>query len=213
MADQSTIDAVNKLLEESPNRNFPESVDLAINLKNLDLSKPHNRVDKEISLPHGLGKSRNVCVFAKGEVGLKAKDAGAKYVFSDEDIDDLASDKKRAKSLAKECDLFIAEAQYMPTIGKALGTVLGPRGKMPTPLTPNKDVSELIKSAQNTVHVRSKDNPSFHVSVGQRNEEPDKLADNIDAVISGVENSLEKGRQNLRSVYVTTTMGSSVKVV
>lgn len=213
MADQSTIDAVNKLLDKSPNRNFPESVDLAINLKNIDLSKPHNRVDKEIMLPHGLGKSKKVCVFAKGEVGLKAKEAGAKYVYSDEDIDDLASDKKRAKNLAKECDLFIAEAQYMPKIGKALGTVLGPRGKMPTPLTPNKDIADLIRSSQNSIHVRSKDRPSFHVSIGQRNEDPEKLADNIDAVITGVESALEKGRQNLRSIYVTTTMGSSVKVV
>ncbi|MCS3923434.1 50S ribosomal protein L1 [Methanosalsum natronophilum] len=213
MVDNNIVEAVNKLLEDSKSRNFEESVDLAINLKNLDLSQPKNRIDEEIILPHGLGKERKVAVFAKGDVALKAKNSGADYIFSEEDINELATDKSRARALANECSFFIAEAQYMPMIGKALGTVLGPRGKMPTPLTGDKDIISMINSLKNSIRVRSKDKQTFHVSVGIRNLDPNKVAENVETVLYRIENALEKGKHNLKSVYITTTMGSSVRVV
>jgi len=213
MAEKSILEAVKKLLEESPKRNFSESVDLAINLKNLDMNQPKNRVDEEIILPHGLGKELKIGVFAKGDVGLRAKAAGAAYVISDVELDELAADKNRARTLANECDLFIAETQFMPIIGKNLGIVLGPRGKMPIPLLPNKDIGELIQSKQNAVRLRSKDKLTFHVPVGRRNMNPDDLAENIETIVSSLERVLDKGKHNLRTVYVTTTMGKSERVV
>ncbi|AEH61821.1 ribosomal protein L1 [Methanosalsum zhilinae DSM 4017] len=213
MVDNSIVEAVNKLLEESKPRGFEESVDLAINLKNLDLSQPKNRIDEEIILPNGLGKERKVAIFAKGDVALKAKNAGADYIFSEEDIKDLASDKSRARGLANECDFFIAEAQYMPMIGKSLGTVLGPRGKMPIPFTGDRDIASVINTLKNSIRIRSKDKLTFHVSVGRRNLGTDELAENIETVVHRIENALEKGKQNLKSIHVTTTMGSSVRVV
>jgi large subunit ribosomal protein L1 len=213
MAEKSILEAVKKLLEESPKRNFFESVDLAINLKNLDMNQPKNRVDEEVILPHGLGKELKIGVFAKGDVGLRAKAAGAAYVISDVELDELAADKNQARTLANECDLFIAETQFMPIIGKNLGIVLGPRGKMPIPLLPNKDIGELIQSKQNAVRLRSKDKLTFHVPVGRRNMNPDDLAENIETIVSRLERVLDKGKHNLRTVYVTTTMGKSERVV
>ncbi|AKB49642.1 LSU ribosomal protein L10Ae (L1p) [Methanosarcina barkeri str. Wiesmoor] len=213
MAEKSILEAVKKVLEESPKRNFSESVDLAINLKNLDMNLPKNRVDEEVILPHGLGKELKIGVFAKGDVGLRAKAAGAAYVISDVELDELASDKTRARTLANECDLFIAETQFMPTIGKNLGIVLGPRGKMPIPLLPNKDIGELIQSKQNAIRLRSKDKLTFHVPVGRRTMSPDDLAENVEIIVSRLERVLDKGRHNLRTVYVTTTMGKSERVV
>jgi large subunit ribosomal protein L1 len=212
MVNKTTVEAVNKLLEESPQRKFMESVDLAINLKHLDMSQPKNRVDEEIVLPHGLGKDLKVAVFAKGEVGLQAKEAGATYVFTEEDINGMKEDKARARTIANECDFFIAEVQYMPLIGKSLGVVLGPRGKMPIPLQPGKNVADVINSSKNSVRIRSKDKLTFHVAVGRRDMAVEKLADNIETVIARLEQSLEKGTQNIRSIYLTTTMGKSVKV-
>jgi large subunit ribosomal protein L1 len=212
MVNKTTVEAVNKLLEESPQRKFMESVDLAINLKHLDMSQPKNRVDEEIVLPHGLGKDLKVAVFAKGEVGLQAKEAGATYVFTEEDINEMKGDKARARTIANECDFFIAEVQYMPLIGKSLGVVLGPRGKMPIPLQPGKNVADVINSSKNSVRIRSKDKLTFHVAVGRRDMAVEKLADNIETVIARLEQSLEKGTQNIRSIYLTTTMGKSVKV-
>ncbi len=213
MADENTVEAIEKLLAESPERNFSEGVELAINLKNLDLSQPKNRVDEEILLPHGLGKDLKIAVFAKGEVGLQAKEAGAEIVFSEEDLEEMGDDKARARSVANEYDFFIAEVQYMAQIGKALGAILGPRGKMPTPLPPGKDVADLINNAKGSIRVRSKDKLTFHVSVGRRDMDIQKLAENIDTVLYRVEHSLEKGKHNIKAIYVTTTMGKSVKVV
>lgn len=213
MVEETTLNMVKELIEGSPERKFSESVDLAINLKNLDMSQPKNRVDEEIILPNGLGKSLKIAVFAKGEVGLNAKDAGSDYVLTEEDIKELGEDKSRARSLANECDFFISEVQYMPLIGKTLGAILGPRGKMPVPLTPDKNVADLINSTKNSIRIRSKDRLTFHVSVGRRDMDVEKLAENIETVLSRVEHSLEKGKHNLKSVYVTTTMGKSVRLV
>jgi len=213
MVEKTILEAVKKVLEESPNRKFSESVDLAINLKNLDMNQPKNRVDEEVILPHGLGKELKIGVFAKGEVGLRAKAAGAAYVISDVELDELAADKNKARTLANEYDIFIAETQFMPIIGKNLGIVLGPRGKMPIPLLPNRDVGELIQSKQNAIRLRSKDRLTFHVPVGRRNMNPDDLADNIETVMARLERVLDKGKQNLRSVFVTTTMGKSERVM
>ncbi|MFW5986840.1 MAG: 50S ribosomal protein L1 [Methanohalophilus sp.] len=213
MVEESILNTVERLFEESPQRNFAESVDLAINLKNLDMSQPKYRVDEEIYLPNGLGKDLKIAVFAKGEVGLQAKEAGSDYVFTEEDINDLADDKSRARSIANECDFFIAEVQYMPLIGKTLGAILGPRGKMPVPLTPDKNVADMIKSSKNSIRIRSKDKLTFHVAVGRRDMDAERIAENIESIVNRVESVLDKGKQNLKSIYVTTTMGKSLRVV
>lgn len=213
MVEESILNTVERLFEESPQRNFAESVDLAINLKNLDMSQPKYRVDEEILLPNGLGKDLKIAVFAKGEVGLQAKEAGCDYVFTEEDINDLADDKSRARSIANECDFFIAEVQYMPLIGKTLGAILGPRGKMPVPLTPDKNVADMIKSSKNSIRIRSKDKLTFHVAVGRRDMDAERIAENIEIIVNRVESALDKGKQNLKSIYVTTTMGKSLRVV
>jgi large subunit ribosomal protein L1 len=213
MANVSIEQIVKKLLEESPARNFMESVDIAINLKNIDLNQPKNRVDEEIILPGGLGKDLKIGVFAKGDIALQAKQAGAKRVFDDADLQTMKEDKTFAKTIAEECDFFIAETQFMPIIGKNIGTVLGPRGKMPVPLMPGKTIGEMILAKQNAVRIRSKDRMTFHVSVGRRNMPPEKLAQNIETIISRLERALVKGKHNIKSIYVTTTMGKSERVM
>lgn len=213
MAEHNIKEAINRLLEESPQRKFAESVDLAINLKNLDMSQPKNRVDEEILLPHGLGKDLKIAVFAKGEVGLQAKEAGVQYVFNEADLAELGGDKARARTIANECDFFIAEVQFMAQIGKSLGAILGPRGKMPTPLPPGKNVGDLITNAKSSIRIRSKDRLTFHVAVGRRDMDVNLLAENIETVLNRVEHALEKGHHNIRSVYITTTMGNSVRVI
>ncbi|HJH31009.1 MAG TPA: 50S ribosomal protein L1 [Methanosarcinaceae archaeon] len=213
MIEKNIANAVKQLLEDSPERKFRESVDMAINLKNLDMSQPKYRVDEMIVLPKGLGKSRKIAVFAKGDVGLQAKNAGADFVLTEEDIEELGADKSKARTLANNCDSFIAEVQYMALIGKSLGAILGPRGKMPIPLTADKNVVDMINTTKNSIRVRSKDKLTFHVAVGSREMSLDDLTENIDTVMSRLERSLDKGKQNLKSVYVTTTMGNSVRLV
>ncbi len=213
MEREKIITAVKQAMEKSPQRKFSESIDLAINLKNLDMNQPQNRLDEEIILPNGVGKQIKIAVFAKGETAQRAKGAGADYVFDPEEISVLGEDKTRAKNLAEEVNFFIAEAAYMPLIGKTLGQVLGPRGKMPIPLTPDKDVVQIINKSRNSIKIRSKDKMTFHISVGRKEMPPEKISENIDAIINRIEHRYERGLYNVKSIFVKTTMGASVRVI
>jgi large subunit ribosomal protein L1 len=206
-------EAVKQAVTEAPARKFSESVDLAINLHNIDLAQPANRVDVEVILPHGLGKPTKVAVFAAGETGLRAKSAGADRVISLEEIKELAGDKRAVRKMADEYKFFIAETQFMPIIGKSLGSILGKRGKMPTPLPPTQDVTPQVQRLKNLIKIRSRDKPTFHLTVGNRKMNTKELAENIEAVIVKLEQTLKDGRHNLKSVYVKTTMGPSIKVI
>ncbi len=205
------VAAVKEAIEKSKERKFLESVDLAINLKDVDLSIPKNRINEEVLLPYGRGKKIKIGVFASGETALKAKNC-ADLVIAPEEIDKLAEDKRKARKIANQYDFFLAEAPLMGKIGKSLGIILGPRGKMPKPLPPGADPCPLVERLKKTVRMRSRDKRTFHVAVGTKDMEPEKIAENIEEVIKRLETKLERGLQNIDSVYVKTTMGPAVKI-
>ncbi len=100
----------------------------------------------------------------------------------------------------------------MANIGKSLGQVLGPRGKIPKPLPPGQDPSPLIGNLKRTVRARSRDKKTFHVPVGTRDMDPADLAEKINAVVKRIVGKLEKGYGNIDSIYLKTTMGKPVKL-
>ncbi|MFC7165747.1 50S ribosomal protein L1 [Halospeciosus flavus] len=204
-------EAVSRALDEAPERNFRETVDLAINLRDLDLNDPSQRVDESVVLPSGTGQETQIVVFAEGETAVRAEEVADEVLDSD-DLEDLGDNTDEAKDLAGETDFFIAEADMMQDIGRYLGTVLGPRGKMPTPLQPDDDVVETVNRMKNTVQLRSRDRRTFHTRVGAEDMEPDAIADNIDVIVRRLHSSLEKGPLNVDSIYVKTTMGPAVEV-
>jgi large subunit ribosomal protein L1 len=210
MAD-SIEEAVTRALEDAPERNFRETLDLAINLRDLDLNDPNNRVDESIVLPSGTGQETRIVVFATGETALRAEDV-ADEVLSPDELEDLGDDTDAAKDLADETDFFVAEANMMQDIGRYLGTVLGPRGKMPTPLQPDDDVVETVNRMKNTVQLRSRDRRTFHTRVGAQDMTADEVASNIGVIVRRLEANLEKGPLNIDGIYVKTTMGPSVEV-
>jgi large subunit ribosomal protein L1 len=212
LAEKATVTAVRKALERSPQRNFKQTVDLSINLKDVDLSIPKNRIQEDIVLPHGRGKPVKVCVIGSGEMLLKARDV-ADRVVSVEELGTIADDKKQAKKMANEYEYFIAEAPLMPTIGKRLGIVLGPRGKMPKPIPPGADPKLMIDNLRKSVSVRSRDKMTFHTAVGTTDMTPEDIADNIELIFKRLGLKLEKGTMNIRSAFVKTTMGPSEKVI
>jgi large subunit ribosomal protein L1 len=211
MADQDIEQAVQQALEDSPGRNFRESVDLAINLRDLDLNDPSNRVDESIVLPSGTGQETKLVVFADGETALRAEDV-ADEVYDKDELADLGDDDDAAKDLAEETDFFIAEEDYMQDIGRYLGTILGPRGKMPTPLSPDDDVVEVVERLRNSIQLRSGDRRTFHALVGAEDMDAEEIADNIDVILRRLHADLEKGPLNIDGVFVKTTMGPAVEV-
>ncbi len=214
MADKNTIEAVEKALEGSKklNRKFKQTIDLAVTLKNVSLNESKNRIDEEIILPNGRGKESKIAIFASGELALKAK-GKVDLIVKPEEIEDLSGDKKKFKKIVDDYDFFIAEAPLMPTIGKTLGVILGPRGKMPKPVPPQIDITGIVKNLRNTVILRSKANKTFHTIAGKEEMDKEKIAENIDAIIKRLESKLERGRMNISSVYVKTTMGPSVRII
>ena len=211
MSAQDLSDAVSRALEDAPPRDFRETVDLAINLRDLDLNDPSNRVNESIVLPRGTGRDTQIVVFAEGETALRAEDV-ADRVLDGDDLSDLADDQDEARDLANETDFFIAETGMMQTIGRDLGTVLGPRGKMPTPLQPDDDVVETVNRMKNSIQLRSRDRRTFHARVGAADMDVGDIADNIGVIRRRLEANLEKGPQNIDTMYVKTTMGPAVEV-
>ncbi|MEM2869116.1 MAG: 50S ribosomal protein L1 [Thermoplasmata archaeon] len=212
MAEEKIVEAVRKALQAGKPRKFLESVEISINLKDVDLSLPKNRIDEEIPLPKGRGKPVKVAVFGTGELAFRAKSV-ADRVLTPEEMEKLAENKRESRKLASTYNYFIAEAPLMPSIGKKLGRILAPRGKMPRPIPPQADPVPIINAARNSVRVRSKDRRTFHATVGTREMSPEDLADNIEAVLKRVTSKLERGEGNIQSVFVKTTMGPAVRIM
>lgn len=211
MADRTPIEAVSELFGKAPERKFAESVELAVNLKEVDLTVPKNRIEEEIPLPHGRGRVVRVGVFGSPELLQKVRNV-ASLVVTAQELDEVGKDKKAAKRLASRADFFLAEAPLMPAIGRRLGVVLGPRGKMPKPVPPGTDPSNLVSALQRSIRLRSRGNRTVHVPVGSRAMPPPQVAENVEAVLGRLVSRLERGRGNIESVYLKTTMGPSVRL-
>ena len=214
MTEKKAVDAIQKALEEAKKleRKFKQNIDVVINLKNVNMNDAKNRIEEEVALPHGRGSQAKVVLFASGELALKSKNL-VDLLIKPEDIEELSKDKKKFKKIVDEHDFFIAEAPLMPTIGKTLGVVLGPRGKMPKPIPPTIDVTNIVKNLRNTVRLRSKGNVTFHTIAGKEDMTPEHIAENIDAILKRLESRLERGRMNIGSVYVKTTMGPAERII
>ena len=214
MADKHILEAVKKIKETSKEKpkKFKQTIDIVINLKNIDLNIPKNRIDEEIILPKGRGSEAKIGLFAGGELALKSKGV-VDLIIKPEEIEEISEDKKQVKQIADAHDFFLAEAPLMPTIGKTFGTVLGPRGKMPKPVQPGGNISDTVKNLRNTIKVRSKTNLTFHAITGNQEMPNEDIAENIQTIIKRIEGTLERGRLNIRSIYIKPTMGPSEKVI
>ncbi len=203
--------AIQQALDDSPERKFVESVEIAFTLKDVDLKNPANRIQEEIRLPSGRGKPIRITMFAGGEMATKAKAAGID-VIDPATIEDIAGNRQQARKIANHSDFFLSEIPHMGTVGRFLGVVLGPRGKMPRPVPPNLDPGMIAAGLKDTAVVRSRDRITFHTAVGSREQGLDDLTTNAMAVWNRVTGKLERGADNIRSCYIKTSMGPSVKV-
>ena len=206
------LKSIEELRKNSPKRNFTQSIELIIKLKDIDLKKPEARITDTVELPHPPKKQIKVCVIADGELAIKAKNSGADLVIGKNDLNSLASNRKEAKKLLNNYDFFIAEAPLMPLIGKTIGPILGPRGKMPTPVPPNAPIDEVIKRYRRTIRIRTKDQPQIQCIIATEDTSDEEIAENIQAVISKVESKLERGFKNIAGIALKTTMGPPIEV-
>lgn len=210
---QEILEAVKKAKEDSKPRNFTQSVDVVINIKDLDVKKPENRIDEEVFLPQGRGKNVRIAFIADGELALQAKNAGADLVITRSELEELGKERKEAKRMANQYNFFVAQADLMPLVGRFLGPVLGPRKKMPKPVPANAKPDPIIDRLKNTVNIRIKNQPVIQALVGTQDMDDEQIAENIETVLVVLDRNLEKGRSQIKSMYIKTSMGPVARVV
>ncbi|MCX6776000.1 MAG: 50S ribosomal protein L1 [Candidatus Micrarchaeota archaeon] len=205
---EKILDALKKALEDKGKRKFTQSVELAINFRDIDFNKQENRLNLEIVLPRGKGREQKVAVFADGQLAMDAKKLGVDVIGSDE-LPKLAADKAKLGSML---DFeFLAQPNLMAVVAKHLGQVLGTRGKLPKPLLGTK-LGEAIERAKKVVKIKSKGKylPVAHCLVGTENMGLEELAENIEAVLDAVK--AKAGEQRIKSIYLKLTMGKPQKI-
>jgi large subunit ribosomal protein L1 len=210
MDKKKLTEAINTALADKGKRKFTQSLEFIVNFRNIDFAKAENRLNLDILLPKGKGKEQKVVVFADVQAALDAKNAGATDVIDTAGIAKLAADKQRLKLLSKSCE-FIAQPNMMMPIGKALGQVLGARGKLPRPIIGS--VKDAIEQAKRRVRLASKGKylPVAQCLIGSEAMSADDLAANFEAVYDKV--AAKVFEPNIKSVFVKLSMGKPVKVL
>ncbi|MBN1683411.1 50S ribosomal protein L1 [Candidatus Bathyarchaeota archaeon] len=208
---QQILTAISKARKASPKRNFEQTIELVINLRELDMKRPENRINLRVQLPNGI-EGQKVLVFAGGDLALRARRSGADEVIEPTELNELAKDKKAAKKRLKDFDIFISEAPLMPTVGRVAGPILGPRGKMPTPVPSQAPVDNVIERERKAVVLRSRDKPFVHCMVGKESMTDEEVAQNIEAIISNLTSSTKRGFGNIKTMFIKTSMGEAVKL-
>lgn len=219
--DQNIIKESIKKAKENRNKgNFTHTVDISINLKEIDLKQPQNRINTELELPHGPGdKEANICVCTtSGDFALRARQNDLE-VLDQEGLSELQGNKAAARKMAKQFEFFVASVEAMPLVARSLGPILGPQGKMPLGppkgqgiVPPTAEIPPIIKHYKNTVRIKMRKTLQINCPVGREDMENEKIAENISAIFNFLERNLEKGLGNIKKVFLKTTMGHPVKL-
>ena len=197
-----------ELVKSNASAKFDETVELSLNL-GVDPRHADQMVRGVVQLPHGIGKTVRVAVFAKGDKAEEAKSAGADLVGAE----DLAAEVQQGTINFDRC---IATPDMMPVVGR-LGKILGPRGLMPNPKlgTVTADVATAIQAAKGgQVEFRVEKAGIIHAGVGKASFTDQALAENILALVSAVVGAKPSGAKGhfLKRVAVSSSMGPGVKL-
>jgi len=209
MDKKETTKKIAEALKKTPKKKFTQSIEVIINFTDIDMENTDNKLNTTVVLPKGRGKDIQIGAFAEGDMKVKAKKI-LKHVLDRGQLEELGKNKRKMRTHAQKCYTFIAQPDLMPAIGKTWGIVLGPRGKMPQPVPPNADLKTVVDRLKNTVKIRSKKNPTIHVPVGVETMSPEDILANISAVNTTIERQIPK--ENIKSVYIKTTMGEATRL-
>lgn len=199
-----TEEAIQELRKEKK-RKFVQTIDLIINLQNFDTRK--EAVNTFISIPHPSPKT--ICGFLTKKT--KIVDSIIKEEFDRYKTD---ADIKR---LAKKYDFFIAAAPLMGLIATKFGRVFGPMGKMPSPqagiipLDNDNAIEEVVAKMKKLIRIKSKEK-SLKIPVGKEDMTDKELKENIESVVTSVENALPRRKDNIKNIIIKLTMSRPIKL-
>lgn len=214
-SEDSIKKALSQLRENKVKRNFDESIDLIITLKDLDLKKNDQQVDIFVTLQHKPKKDIKVCAFVDQDDYDSAKEV-ADFVIAVSDFEKYKN-KKLAKELANKYDHFISSAPIMPKVASVFGRVLGPRGKMPNPkvggvFPPKFALKSLVEKLHKTIRLRSHASPVIQAIVGKESYTDEELIDNIKSIYTSLIHALPNEENNIKKLYIKSTMGKPIKI-
>ena len=199
-----------KLIKETATTKFDPTVEIHMRL-GVDPRHADQQVRDVVVLPHGLGKTVRVLVFAEGEDANIAREAGADVVADDEVI-------KRIQEGWTDFDVAIAVPSMMGKVGR-LGRVLGPRGLMPNPragtVAPGPDLPRLIEEARaGRVEFRVDKTSNIHAPIGKAGFSEEQLLDNMNALIGAVKRARPAAAKGtyIQRITVANTMGPGIKL-
>jgi len=199
-----------KLIKETAVTKFDPTVEIHLRL-GVDPRHADQQVRDVVVLPHGLGKTVRVLVFAEGEDAKIAQDAGADYVADDEMI-------KRIQDGWTDFDVAIAVPAMMGKVGR-LGRVLGPRGLMPNPragtVAPGEDLPRLIQEAKaGRVEFRVDRTANIHAPIGRASFSEDQLMDNLKTLLDAIKRARPAAVKGayVRRITLANTMGPGIRV-
>lgn len=203
-----SVEEAIRLLKEMPGTKFDETVDLSFRL-GVDPKHADQMVRGAVVLPHGIGKSVRVAVFAKGEKEREAREAGADVVGAEDLVEKIQGG-------FMEFDTTIATPDLMGQVGR-LGKILGPRGLMPNPKlgTVTFDIARAVREAKaGKVEFRVDKAGNVHVLIGKRSFPAEHLIANALALIEAIVRAKPASAKGtyLRSLTVSTTMGPGVPI-
>lgn len=190
-------------------RNFDQSIDLTIVLKDIDVKKGFS-FNEVVHLPNKPSREATVCVVASGEMGTRARRAEANRVIEVDELDRLGTNKKEAKKLAKAYDFFVSDTSLMSTVGRSLGQFLGPKGKMPTPIPYGAPIESILNRLRSSVRVRVRNQLNVSTKIGDEKMDDKQLVQNASAILSTIEKKLPQGDKNIRNTFVKFTMGDAI---
>jgi large subunit ribosomal protein L1 len=216
MNKNEALEVIKNLRKDNQKKKFVQMVDVIMNLQDLDFKKPEHQIDFYITLPHNIGKKRNVAALVDVDLFDEARSC-CDVVIPLHQFEDFSKDKKKIKKLAKQNDFFIAQSTIMNKIAATFGRVLGPKNKMPNPkagcvVLPKTNLKPLYDKLQKTVRVLARTKPLIQISIGKEDMSDDQLADNLMMVHEQVIHHLPKERNNLKNMFIKTTMGKASKV-
>jgi len=202
---------INQAKTSTKQRKFKQSIEMIIVFKDIDVKKGF-ALNEVVQLPK-TSSPATVCIMATGDMGQKAKEAKADAVVGSEELDRFAANKRASRKFINKYDFFLADTQIMPVVGKVLGQLLGPRGKMPTPVPFNASIESFLQRFRSSIKVRSRASLAMSCKIGDESMENADLAINAHAVLSAVEKKLPSGEKNLKRVIIKTTMGKPIKQI
>jgi len=209
IAESQLTEMIKEAKSGKKKRKFKESLEMIMVFRDIDVKKGF-ALNETIQLPKALGKPASICVMASGDLSLKAKSAKADKVIDESALNQMATNKRESRKFINNYDFFLAETKLMPIVGKALGQLLGPRGKMPTPLPFNAPIESILQRFRSSVRIRVRNSLSLSCKIGDESMGDNELAANAHTIVNTVEKKLPNGEKNIRKIMVKTTMGNII---